>query len=210
MRSWQDVLDHLVYGVPDLQRGMEDLARRTGVRAVAGGRHQGQGTHNALLGLGPGSYLELIAPDPSQPAPPRPRRFGLDNLERPRLVTWAIRVHDIEREVERARQRGYDPGSVERMSRDRPDGIRLEWRLSSGLRELPSLVPFLIDWGSSPHPSQDASSDLHVRELRGWHPDPDSVRRLLHALEVDLPIDYAPTPALTATLETPRGLVQLR
>ncbi len=207
---WWEVLDHLVYGVPDLEAGVEDLTRRTGIRATAGGRHQGRGTHNALLGLGPGSYLELIAPDPGQPTPPQPRRFGLDRLGQPRLVAWAIRVQDIEAEVRRARRGGYDPGPVERMSRDRPDGLRLEWRLTPELPELPSLVPFLIDWGSSPHPSQSASPGLHLRELRGQHPDPEPVRQRLLALGVHLPVDRGPAPALIATLETPQGPVQLR
>ncbi len=210
MSSWREALDHLVYGLPDLESGVEDLARRTGVRPAAGGVHPGRGTHNALLSLGPGSYLELIAPDPLQPAPPRPRRFGLDGLERPRLVAWAIRVQDIERRVRRARERGYDPGPVETMGRDRPDGVRLRWRLTSGPAESPSPVPFLIDWGSSPHPSQGAPTGVRLLELRGQHPDPESVRRLLLALEVELPIDPGPEPALIAALETPRGPVRLR
>jgi hypothetical protein len=210
MNHWREVLDHLVYAVPDLEAGVEDLARRTGVRPAAGGAHPGRGTHNALLGLGSGSYLELIAPDPRQPTPSRPRRFGLDGLGRARLVAWAIRVPDIEDRARRARERGHDPGPVETMGRDRPDGVRLRWRLTSGPAESPSPVPFLIDWGSSPHPSQGAPAGARLLELRGQHPDPESVRRLLLALEVELPIDPGPEPALIATLETPRGPVRLR
>ena len=60
---------------------MRAIETLTGVRPSYGGAHPGLGTHNALLSLGHHSYLEIIAPDPNQPTPPRPRPFGLDELE---------------------------------------------------------------------------------------------------------------------------------
>lgn len=42
-------IDHLIYGVPDLTDAVDQLERRFGVRAAAGGKHLGVGTHNALL-----------------------------------------------------------------------------------------------------------------------------------------------------------------
>ena len=55
-------VDHLVWGGQDLEAEIARLERLTGVRAAAGGQHRGEGTWNALLRLGPASYLELIAP----------------------------------------------------------------------------------------------------------------------------------------------------
>ena len=61
------------------------------------------GTHNAVLSLGPRLYLEVIAVDPSLPAPGRPRWFDLDEprmkaelAEGPVLATWVARTRDLE------------------------------------------------------------------------------------------------------------------
>ena len=90
------MIDHLIYGAPDLDNTIDDLERRFGVRAAAGGKHVGIGTHNALLALGPRTYLEVIAPDPDQPSPANPRPFGLDELTSPRLVGWALGCDNID------------------------------------------------------------------------------------------------------------------
>jgi Glyoxalase-like domain len=204
-------IDHVVYGVRDLDAAVEELAERLGVRAAAGGRHVGRGTHNALLGLGGAVYLEIIAVDPDQQPPPGPLPFGLDRVRLPRLVGWAARTSAIEDQMARARARGHDPGPLHEMSRRRPDGLLLEWRLSRDAPDPDRLVlPFLIDWGSSPHPSESVPQGVRLVELRGEHPDPGPVRDQLAALDVALPVDEGPAPALVATLDTPRGQVTLR
>ncbi len=203
-------VDHLVYAVPDLDAAIDELEHRLGVRPMPGGKHAGLGTHNALLALGEGAYLEAIAPDPDQPAPARPRPFGLDTLRGPRLVTWAARVDDVDGCVDRARAAGYDPGQVVPLARDRPDGARLQWRLTMRQEAAgDGLVPFLIDWGTTTHPSRSAPAGCLLLALRAEHPRPDPIRQMLRALEVDLDVSAGPEPALIALLDTPRGRVEL-
>jgi len=203
------VIDHLIYQAPDLARAVADVEERFGVRAQAGGKHIGLGTHNALLALGPRTYLEIIAPDPSQPQPSVPRPFGTDRAGRGRLAGWAITCPDIDAAVAAARRRGYDPGEVAGMQRARPTGAVLRWRLT--LNATPgSLVPFLISWGDTEHPARSAPRGLILESFHLEHPDPASLAPVLDALGADAEIRPAAAPALVAYLSGPNGSKVLR
>ena len=111
-----------MYAVPDLEKGVDQLEAKLGVRAAAGGKHLGEGSRNALIGLGNGSYLEILAPDSGQSLPDRPLWLGLEGLGRPRLTAWAVRAAGIEEEAAKAREAGVRLGSVESGGRKTPDG----------------------------------------------------------------------------------------
>jgi len=198
------LIDHLVYAAPDLPAAVAELEGRFGVRAQAGGRHTGQGTHNALLALGPRTYLEIIAPDPGQPAPAMPRPFGVDGLTSGALVGWALACDDIDAAVATARSRGYDPGEAAGGQRAAPDGTVLRWRLTHNAAP-GSLVPFLISWGDTEHPARSAPPGLTLDAFHLEHPDPPSLAPLLTALGADVEIRQAAAPALAARLSGPNG-----
>jgi len=103
-------VDHVVYGTQDFDAAVARLEQLLGIRASFGGKHPGGGTQNALIALGPGMYLEIMAPDPDQPNPPRGRPFGLDSLREPRIVAWLAKAKDIQGLVARARGRGVTMG----------------------------------------------------------------------------------------------------
>jgi hypothetical protein len=204
-------VDHLVYACPDLSIGVSSVETLLGIRATPGGQHPGAGTRNALVALGPASYLEIIGPDPEQPPPAGPRRFGIDSLPAPRLAAWAARQIDLERFAADAAARGVALGPVGSGNRKRPDGVLLSWRFTSPATVLAGgIVPFFIDWGPSPHPAQTAAAGATLVALRAEHPDPASVRDLLLKLGLTMPISKGPAPALAAEIESPRGRVTLR
>ena len=124
-------IDHLVYATPDLARGASEIEALTGVRASPGGQHLAWATHNCLLALGADIYLEIIAPDPSQPKPPGVRPFGIDGLRHSRLVTWAARGGGLEDFTRAVARRGVILGEVFSGSRVLSDGTILAWQLTS-------------------------------------------------------------------------------
>ncbi len=211
-------IDHIIYATPhSLEDAIATIEALLGVKAIIGGQHVGIGTHNALLSLGGRSYLEIIAPDPAQPEPPRPRSFGIDSLTKPALVTWASATDDIDAQVAASRAAGYDPGKLIDGGRKKPDGTQLKWRSTKrpealAGQPLPAagLVPFLISWGDTPHPAENTPTGCQIVALRGEHPDPDSVTAMLTALDTPLPIARAEKPQLIASIETAQGLVTLQ
>lgn len=199
-------LDHLVWAGPDLFAAVADFEELTGVAPTPGGQHLGLGTRNFLASLGDSSYLEIIGPDPQQPEPSRARPFGIDTLDRPRLVAWAIRAQDLDERVAAARAAGWDPGNVVSMSRRRPDGVLLEWQLTiKAQTQVVEPVPFLIDWGATETPAATAVDGLELVELSAGHPEPESLAASLAAVGAELTIEAAAEPGLSALLRTPRG-----
>jgi hypothetical protein len=71
-------------------------------------------------------------------------------------------------------------------------------------------VPFLIDWGDTPHPSDSAPGGSRLIALRAEHPQPEVVRKALAALGEDLEVQDGPVPALIAIIEGPNGRLELR
>ena len=57
-------LDHLVVAANNLEAGVHHVIEALGVEPAPGGRHDYMNTHNAVLRLGPKTYLEIIAVDP--------------------------------------------------------------------------------------------------------------------------------------------------
>ena len=205
------MLDHLVYATPDLDATIAEFRAVTGLDPAPGGRHVGLGTRNLLVGLGATSYLEIIGPDAGRPPEPgRQMPFGIAELRAPRLVAWAVHPVDIEAAAVGSARAGAELGPILPMGRERPDGIRLAWRLATVFPPpLDGVTPFLIDWGGSPHPAAGELPLAALRSLRGTHPDPAAVTAVLDAVGARL--DVAAGPAgLVAVLATPAGPVELR
>jgi hypothetical protein len=204
-------IDHLVYATSNLAVGVERVEKLLGVKAVPGGQHPGAGTRNALIGLGDATYLEIIGPDPDQTKPAAPRRFGIDELNASRLVTWAAKGKDLEAIVTNAKSKGIDLGQVQSGSRRRPDGVLLSWRLTvSPMLNADGIVPFFIDWGATSHPASSLPKGCVLVALRAEHPDANRVQAELSALGLNLHVVTGSVPALIATIRTPHGDVELR
>jgi len=205
-------VDHLLLGVPDLDRGISWVEQKTGVKAVVGGSHPGRGTRNALLSLGGRQYLEIIAPDPAQTT------FGfqidLRKLTEPRLVTWAAASTDLDGLATRATAAGQRIMGPRDGSRVTPAGATLKWRSLSVEHDLASAdvdpIPFFIQWAAdTTHPSATSPKGCELQSFAIQHPKPEALLALLKAVGIDATVTTAPAARLRATLRTPNGVVTL-
>ncbi|MCO6418065.1 VOC family protein [Siccirubricoccus sp. KC 17139] len=202
-------IDHIVLGARSLEEGAAFVERHLGIRPRPGGQHLGFGTHNMLLGLGRGVYLEVIAPDPAQPDPPRARPFDLDDpalrqaLEaEPRLIAWVARTPVLEAVIARLGHRG---GEVVAMTRG-----DLSWRMAfpPQRQDMDNLIPALIQWQGEGASSRLPDSHARLLQLEGEHPEVDAVRAALaeRGLEEALKLRPGPHARLVARLRRADGV----
>jgi catechol 2,3-dioxygenase-like lactoylglutathione lyase family enzyme len=208
------MLDHILLGCSDLDRGIAFVEKYTGVRAAFGGVHPGRGTRNALISLGepsreelnPRRYLEIIAPDPQQPG--APDHYGLLKLNEPRLVGWAAHPGDLDQFATRLRNGniafdGPTPGS-----RKRPDGRLLQWKTLNLKDDQSGLLPFFIEWGvDTVHPSVDAPTGCKIARFGLAAPNDAEINHLCALLNLAVPVAHSDKPQLRARISGPGGRV---
>lgn len=201
-------LDHIILGIDDLDRGVAWVEQRTGVRATFGGVHPGRGTRNALLGLGPHCYLEIIAPDPEQSSP---NWFTeMLTLHEPRLIAWAVRVADISAPAQTAIAAGFPIDGPHDGARSRPDGKILSWKLFRLRDDCGGLLPFFIEWGrDSVHPATDAPRGCILERFHLQSPEAPELARAIQTLGVEVRVEAGEKPLMLARLATPKGEAEL-
>jgi Glyoxalase-like domain len=207
------LLDHVLLGCDDLDRGIDFVEQRTGVRAAFGGVHPGRGTRNALLSLGERRYLEVIAPDPKQD---HVEQFAqkqvahLKQLTSPSLIGWAAHPGDLEKFSAHLRQTGISFEGPRAGSRQRPDGKLLQWKTLNLKDDEDGLLPFFIEWSAdSLHPSADAPKGCRITHFAAVAPNTDELTKITQRLQLDLPISFADKPFLQATIVGPTGDLSL-
>lgn len=206
-------LDHVVYAAADLNAASRAFAAATGCEPVPGGPHPGLGTHNAIVSFEGGAYLEIIAPDPAQPAADN-LAARLSRLEAPTLFHWAIRVDDLGAVGASLRAAGLQPTPPIPTRRTTPSGQTLAWDLMM-LPGMGGAWPFFIDWKDSPHPSSSApvvgsicGFRANVEGAIGIAALLDQTRGLPSECEVRPAMDgLSSKPGLALTFESPRGRI---
>jgi len=201
------MLDHILLGCSDLDRGISFVEKHTGIPAAFGGVHPGRGTRNALISLGessreelnPRRYLEIIAPDPEQHG--APDHYGLLKLTEPRLVGWAAHPGDLDQFATRLRNANIAFDGPNAGSRKRPDGRLLQWKTLNLKDDLDSLLPFFIEWSAdTTHPSVDAPRGCHLARFQLLTPDPEKLRSEAATMQLDVEILKSEKPQLRATI----------
>lgn len=122
-------IDHLVIMVDDLAMASQDYTA-LGFTVLAGGTHEANPTHNALVVFDDGVYLEIIALRPGATGP-RSNRLQRWAQAGPGLVDLALRPADIEAAIAQARARGVTIEDAVAGGRRRPDGQEIAWQTAN-------------------------------------------------------------------------------
>ncbi|MCF3944546.1 VOC family protein [Oceanobacillus alkalisoli] len=166
--------DHLVHFVGSPEEARESL-KQHGLHVVNGGRHEHGGTYNTLSYFDL-SYLELIGLVDKSLAEESAEKYSLrDTFKKDNyaigLSRIALRSLDLEMEAERFKSLGLEVFGPFPLSRQRPDGSVVSWKLLFAGRENEELeLPFFIQWDDS---DDERKADLVEQKTIAPHPKGD-------------------------------------
>lgn len=193
-------LDHIAIAGDNLDAAQAFVEDALGVPMQTGGQHPVFGTHNMLLGLADGLYLEAIAIDPGATPERTPRWFDLDQVSGPpHLRTWICQTDDLPRELATAPDGAGQPVALSRGA--------LRWDMAvpeTGRLPYDNLYPALIQWHSA-HPAPLlVQQGCRLRRLTVTHSEAEALKAALPGLG-DLVAFETGECALVADIETPHG-----
>jgi Glyoxalase-like domain len=152
-------IDHVIYAAADLDAAAERIAGALGLQALGGGRHDGLGTHNRVIPLGGGGFVEILAV--ADRAEAQRSALGaalLAAVERgDGLIGWAVGVTDVDAV---ARHLGMPVSTVGRQGMT----ARLA-AVDEALREL--YLPFFIERTAGPQVRAPGSAGIEWLEVAG-------------------------------------------
>ena len=226
-------IDHLVVVAKTLDQGAQWCEATFGITPGPGGEHAQFGTHNRLFKIAtpanPLAYLEIIAIHEGAaraPAAPRKRWFDMDDEALraavavvPSLVHFVVSTSDIQGGRAALKALGIDRGPAVQASRHSRRGL-LQWQITvreDGQRLFDGALPTLIQWGKADdadplrlHPRNSLPrSGASLQSLAVTHPSADKLRLAYETIGLTGVAIGAGPANITATLQSPRGVVEL-
>lgn len=202
-------LDHIAVAGETLDAAVAHVEDALGVALQAGGEHNHFATHNKLLGLADGLYLEAIATNPAATPKQSPRWFDLDRfLGAARLACWICRSEDLEAALA---QISVDAGQPVQLARG-----DLRWKMAvpaSGVLPFDNHFPALMQWRGDHPAARLIDRGCRLQRLVVSHPEAFALRDMLRdPLQLRDPIVvFEPgEDGLMAEIDTPQGLRILR
>ena len=217
-----------------LDVGVQWCQDTLGITPAAGGEHEKYGTHNRLFKIAtpnyPLAYFEIIAINPDAVIPKRsqvPRWFDMDDVslqkaiqQGPRLIHFVSSTDDIKTARHQLRSQGIERGQVVHASRKSSKGT-LNWQITvrdDGERLFNGTLPTLIQWGKPEaaeplrlHPRNSLPrSGVTLQSLTVSHPSATKLQAAYESIGLQGVSVQAGDANIVATLQTPKGLVQLQ
>jgi hypothetical protein len=207
-RSPSEGIDHLVFAISDLDRGIEQLGELCGVAPSRGGKHEHAATENALLSVDSRAYLEVLAPLEGAQLPPelQPLRSIPDLMP----VSWAVSSGSLDLTRVLLESHGYGVSEPRAGSRVTNDGQTIRWRTIQLTAPKIEGAPFFIEWDlESPHPAQTSPAGCALLSLEVRTPQDEELSRLLRLLNVEAQVIRGEASGMTVTLEGAHGAARL-
>lgn len=178
------IFDHLAIAADNLQQGVAFIKDKLGVEIPFGGEHDQMGTHNHLMQIGDGIFLEIIAinPNAKPPLAPQKRWFDLDNpklqqqlKQQPALVNWIARTDNLQQATTDFSE---DLGKIHNVTRG-----ALNWQITipeDGHLNQNGLCPLLIEWQKGLIPANNMTNlGVKLKTLTLSHPNPTQMQKIL-------------------------------
>jgi hypothetical protein len=142
--------DHLVH-FTDSPEDAGATLKSLGLHVVEGGKHEDGGTYNLLNYYGL-SYIELIGVFDKKGADAPAEKFSLrDTFQKDNYANgfskFALRLENLDKAAEHFKGLGFEVNGPVPLSRKKPDGSVLSWKLLFVGNDEDALEwPFFIDW----------------------------------------------------------------
>ncbi len=198
-------LDHLAVAGESLEAALAHVEEALGVPLQPGGQHEVFGTHNYLLGLADGLYLEAIAVDPNVEPQRSPRWFDLDRFSgAPRISNWICRCYEM---ADVLRKLPSGVGAPVALTRG-----DLRWDMAvpkDGILPFDNMFPALIEWHSA-HPAPRLTQQgCALERLVIAHPEAGALRDALPLKDNRVEFETG-AAGFEASFSTPHGRRVLR
>lgn len=227
-------INHLVVVAKTLELGVQWCEATLGINPATGAEQASYGTHSRLFKIAtpanPLAYLEIMAINPAgkRPANAASKRwFDMDDAAlqaavalEPRLVNFVAHTDDIQAARNALKAQGIDLGPVVHDKRHSRKGV-LQWQITvrdDGQRLFNGTLPSLLQWGKPDaaeplrlHPRNSLPrSGVTLQRITVTHPTAAKLQAAFEAIGLtDVVLETGPAN-LTATLQTPQGIVQLQ
>ncbi len=203
--------DHFLYGVSNLEEAVATIEAETGLKATPGGRHENIGTRNAFIGLADDMYIELLAPDPEQSRDASVASI-LYALPENGLIGWCARSDNLDAlATAYVESNTSDIIGPTNWRRHLPDGGAIDWQL---LHVSPSpigaLQPFFINWGETPHPTENLHPQGACTTFSLTSPHTTQLKSHLEAAQLDIEQSAGPENSIVLKVDTGRSIVTLK
>ena len=152
------------------------------------------------------TYLELIAPDPNRNISEEDLFFNLGQIKSPKIITWAVRTTDLDSLGKMMRLTNIQDGG-----RVTENGAHLKWKTAEIVEysDQTGMIPFVIQWGDTPHPAGTSPQGCQLLEFSAEHPTPNQLNKLLSEILFPFKIDVAQSFKLKLKINSPKGVVSL-